>query len=175
MNAKTLAADFHETLNVWRDAVDKYTPQQFAKQPAEDSWSIGQVCAHLIGSTERIFAAIRLCLRSADNANMPKTDAGEKAFKTQILSETKVRAPRASVQFPESPDSRTVHTSLDRLEKEFIELSGRVEMADSTGKQKHPVLGYLTAEEWLKSIDMHFRHHLKQKADIDQFLNSEVI
>jgi hypothetical protein len=39
-------------------------------------------------------------------------------------------------------------------------------------KTKHPGFHYLNAIEWLQFIEMHFRHHLKQKKRIDKYLNS---
>jgi hypothetical protein len=38
------------------------------------------------------------------------------------------------------------------------------------GKTKHPGLHYFNADEWLQFADMHFRHHVKQKKKIDDFL-----
>jgi hypothetical protein len=41
------------------------------------------------------------------------------------------------------------------------------------GKTKHPGLGYFSAHEWLQFADMHFRHHLRQKKRIDDFLERQ--
>ena len=41
------------------------------------------------------------------------------------------------------------------------------------GKTKHPGLGYFSAEEWLQFAEMHFRHHLRQKKRIDEFLKMD--
>jgi hypothetical protein len=42
----------------------------------------------------------------------------------------------------------------------------------STGKSRHPGLGYFNAGEWLRFIEMHMRHHLRQKERIDAFLKT---
>jgi hypothetical protein len=54
--------------------------------------------------------------------------------------------------------------SLDELEKKF---AGSF---DPEARKKHPLLGPLNALEWLRNIDLHFRHHLRQKARIDRYL-----
>jgi hypothetical protein len=42
--------------------------------------------------------------------------------------------------------------------------------ADARGKSKHPGLGYFTAQEWFQYVEMHMRHHLRQKARLDTYL-----
>ena len=42
---------------------------------------------------------------------------------------------------------------------------------DRKGKTAHPGFSYLNASEWYRLIPMHFKHHLRQKENIDTFLN----
>lgn len=69
--------------------------------------------------------------------------------------------------------------SKDTLMEEFVML--RRQMNDAAhlittsrfhGKSKHPGLNYFSADEWIQFADMHMRHHLRQKARIDEFLTS---
>lgn len=174
MTASEISNNFTHTLAIWKKAPDSYSDAHFALQPAADNWSVGQVCQHLIGSTRRIFVVIRECLAGAANEQESKTEAGRRAFATNILSETKVKMPLAVQATPEQPKSREqVKQELEEIEKNFLHLCDMVSKNPTTGKEKHPVLGYLTAAEWLQSVEMHFRHHLKQKEEIDIFLKQQ--
>ncbi|HWY36373.1 MAG TPA: hypothetical protein VNX68_17140, partial [Nitrosopumilaceae archaeon] len=56
------------------------------------------------------------------------------------------------------------------IKNKFSKLSDEVGKSKSKGKEKHPVLGFLSAKEWLQAVEMHFRHHIQQKERIDIFL-----
>lgn len=174
MTISEIRANFARTLATWKEAVDSYNDTDFALAPAAGSWSAGQVCQHLIGSTRRIFVVIRKCQSGPANEHEVKTEAGERAFATNILSETKVKMPLAVQATPEQPESRAwVKKEFKEIEENFNHLCDLVSQSISTGKEKHPVLGYLNAGEWLQSVEMHFRHHLKQKEEIDAFLRQQ--
>ena len=49
-----------------------------------------------------------------------------------------------------------------------------VENSNPKIKVEHPGFSYLNAKEWYQLIEMHFRHHQRQKKELDQFLNSGV-
>jgi hypothetical protein len=57
-----------------------------------------------------------------------------------------------------------------QLKEKLISLIKRVEHCGSTGKTKHPGLGYFDAREWLGFAEMHMRHHIRQKERIEQCL-----
>jgi hypothetical protein len=46
-------------------------------------------------------------------------------------------------------------------------LIGAVESDLGTYKTQHPALGMLNAKEWFHSLEMHSRHHLNQKAELE--------
>lgn len=55
---------------------------------------------------------------------------------------------------------------MELLNRDITQLS----KADLKYKVKHPVHGFLNAIEWYKQVEMHFRHHQKQKERIEDFL-----
>lgn len=175
MTTEEINNDFIKIVDVWEKALDNYTDNLFALRPDEESWSIGQVCEHLIESTKRIFVVIEKCTLGNRNSDGIKTEAGEKAFRTNILSETKVKMPVRIQKSPQQPESKLyVRKEFEKMKTSFAFLANKVSENKYTGKEQHPILGYLNAIEWLQMLEMHFRHHLKQKENIDAFLKSHV-
>lgn len=173
MTTEQINQNFIKTVDVWKKALDNYTDNLFALRPDEESWAVGQVCQHLISSTKRIFIVIEKCMASDANEKEQKTDAGHKAIAINVLSEVKVKVPVAIQGIPQQPESKQiVRDEFEQLKNRFTELAGVVNKSTSKGKEKHPVLGFMDAKEWLQTIEMHFRHHLKQKESIDAFLKS---
>jgi hypothetical protein len=50
------------------------------------------------------------------------------------------------------------------------ETEQKLSSASEIPKTAHPAFGFLNAREWFHLIEMHFRHHLRQKKRLDRFL-----
>ncbi|MGN7454145.1 hypothetical protein ACTHPH_04900 [Paenibacillus pasadenensis] len=88
----------------------------------------------------------------------------------------RVRLPEE--QFPPPSNSR----SRDELQQGLEELAGRIPAAGGSdgdigaapgGRIEHGWFGWLDAREWLELAGMHFRHHLRQQRELEQFLSKE--
>lgn len=77
MNASTILSRFETVLSTWEQSLDNFSEADFARQPAADAWSIGQVYQHLIGSAQRYhLKQMEVCMASDDNARASKTMPG---------------------------------------------------------------------------------------------------
>ncbi|MDQ0430163.1 MULTISPECIES: hypothetical protein [Caryophanaceae] len=45
---------------------------------------------------------------------------------------------------------------------------------DPNHKVEHGGFGWLNAKEWHKLVDMHFRHHLRQKEELESYLKEGI-
>jgi sugar-specific transcriptional regulator TrmB len=171
MTIDEIKNSFNNSVDTWKAAAENYSEQLFAQKPAEDAWSIGQVCEHLTASTKRAFVVIDKCLSGNANENEQKTEAGERAISSNVLSPVKVTVPSHKETPPAQPENKqAVKDALEEVRKNFMIVAEKIKSSKATGKEKHPVLGFMNAHEWLHTIDMHLRHHLKQKEGIDAFL-----
>ena len=71
---------------------------------------------------------------------------------------------------PESP--MKVKDSFYRFFKVMQKTAKEIDASNLKYKTLHPTLGMLNALEWFKLIDMHFKHHLRQKARFDKHIRS---
>jgi hypothetical protein len=173
MTIEEIKSSFDHTIDTWKAATENYSEQLFAQKPAEDAWSVGQISEHLISSSRRIFIVIDKCLSGNANENEQKTEAGETAARSNVLSPVKVAVPAHKEAPPAQPENiRVVKDAFEEIRKNFMLMAEKVKASHATGKEKHPVLGFLNAHEWLHTIDMHWRHHLKQKESVDAFLKA---
>jgi hypothetical protein len=171
MTVDEIKSSFNETVNTWQKITREYSEQLFKLQPSADAWSVGQVCEHLIESTKRVFAIIDKCLEGNTNENEQKTEIGEMVIKSNILPDRKVQVPSHKENPPLQPESTlAVNIIFEELRERFMLVTLKIKASKGTGKEKHTVFGYLNAQEWLQSIDMHWRHHLKQQQSIDILL-----
>ena len=61
-------------------------------------------------------------------------------------------------------------TGLEKLIKIMRETEQKLSGASENSKTAHPGFGFLNTREWFHLIEMHFRHHLRQKKRLDRFL-----
>jgi len=163
---------FEKTARLWLVALNDYTDERFARQP-EGQWSIGQVYYHLVTGTERFhLRACRKCLEHrAEIVEGGKTLPGKIVFLLGSFPPAKIRVPPSDDYTPKQPQSRAeMREGLLKLIETMRALAPQIDHAPPAQKCKHPALGMLNAEEWYGLIEMHFRHHLRQKKRLDKFL-----
>lgn len=165
---------FESTVAIWRDALDSYSDDGFASKPSDDAWSIGQVYYHLIVGTNVFHLQhIATCLDGkGTEMKGGKTLPGRIVFLIGGFPPNRVRIAPSERYTPKQPSSREeMKSGLQNLEAAMRTMAGRLESASSTMKSRHPALGFLNAMEWYSLIEMHFRHHLRQKKRLDHFLS----
>jgi hypothetical protein len=169
----TLFYQFEKTARLWLVSLNDYTEEQFARQPSEAQWSIGQVYYHLVVGTENFhLRACRKCLEHGGEViEGGKTIPGKIVFLFGSFLPVKIHVPPSAEYTPKQPASRAeMREGLLKLIETMRALAPQLTHASPVQKWKHPALGMLTAVEWYRLIEIHFRHHLRQKARLDKFL-----
>ncbi len=165
-----------QLIDRWQQALDGYEFEQLLKKPEPDSWSLGQVYMHLIQATlDFQLKAIERCLQSDANCKKRKNFKGFLIFHLiGGFPPVKIKTPSSREYTPKQPESKEEITKgMEKSKKELADILPRLEREDQGGKVAHPALSFLQAKEWFQLIEMHFRHHLRQKAELDQFLAKE--
>jgi hypothetical protein len=164
---------FEKTARFWLVSLNDYTDAQFARKPSETQWSIGQVYYHLVVGTENFhLRACRRCIEHRGEVTEGgKTLAGKIVFLLGSFLPVKIHVPPSPEYTPKQPQSRAeMQEGLRKLIETMRALAPEVDGASLVQKWKHPALGMLNAEEWYRLIEIHFRHHLRQKKRLDKFL-----
>ncbi|MBC7452090.1 MAG: DinB family protein [Cytophagales bacterium] len=153
----------------WLKELDFYGKNQFKRKLTDKSWSVGQIYDHLLIYTQEVHLRnIQLCLNSKEVA--PKKEG--KTFKGLIHFTYKgyfpIKYKCDPYMEPEQPlSAEKVKDDFYRFLKLLYKTAKDIDYKKPTGKVKHPTFGYLSAEEWFQLIEMHFRHHLRQKNKMD--------
>jgi hypothetical protein len=176
MQAEKVYKKFLDTAKYYLKELDFYGKNQFKYKPTEQDWSIGQLYDHLINGTYAYhLKQIENCLQKEGGA-----EKGEKKFKGKMLfflksfPNMRIKGVPATAYTPTQPESPVkVKDELYRFIKVMQQASKNIDAAaGSQYKVLHPSLGMMSAEEWYMLIEMHFRHHLKQKSRLDEIVRS---
>jgi hypothetical protein len=173
MQSTKALAKFSEVLDTWERALINYSETDFLKKPSDDAWSIGQVYHHLIKATIGFhLPQVEICLKNVENTHESKMMPGRVSYFLGSIPPIKVKVPPTPEYTPPQPESIAwVKVKLNELRPKMAKMAALLaESQGKTGKTKHPGFGYLDANEWFQLVEMHFRHHLRQKARLDKFL-----
>lgn len=172
MNIQKHLSQFEKVWAIYNDALNMYSDEEFALKPADDEWSIGQMYQHLIGSLHLFHAKqVEACLASNENEDKSKTMPGRISYFLGSMPPIKIKVPASPQYTPPQPASvQNIKEKMPVALEKVRELAQRLQTETSKGKTKHPAFGYVNAAEWFAMIDMHYRHHLRQKGRLDKFL-----
>jgi hypothetical protein len=170
---QSILLQFEKTARFWISSLDQYTEEQFAKKPDADSWSIGQVYNHLIVSA-RLYQLQQaaLCLEGKQTEQKAgKKLPGKVIYFLGNIPPARVKVPASDTYTPKQPPNiESMRTGLEKLILIMRETEKKLSSVSEISKTFHPAFGYLNAREWFQLIEMHFRHHLRQKKRLDNFL-----
>lgn len=172
LDTKVILKRFEQVATYYIEELSEYSVDEFTRKPSEDEWSLGQMYNHLIKSTLHLqLKAIKQCVNGTTSDDGKKTEIGESIFKEGKFPPIRLKGPDTPDFTPPNPTGKEeVKEGLLQIIEEMQEIESKLSDIPASQKVQHRRMGYLNAEEYFQLIDMHFRHHLRQKERIDQFL-----
>ncbi|MBI5370832.1 MAG: DinB family protein [Sphingobacteriales bacterium] len=165
-------SNFNDTIDTWISALQHYSFDVLLISPGTGSWSLGQVFMHLLRDSNYYAGQIEYCLTHPENPEGQMNEFAKTLFANNAFPDEKIKGDPASSGEMEMPASKAdLIIQLNRLKAQLNYLNNKIAGSTSSGKTRHPGLGYFNAREWLQFADMHLRHHLRQKKRIEEALN----
>lgn len=164
-----------EVLSIFKNELSRYTLEQLRHVPGEEVWSIGQMYDHIILVAHEYLDNVEMCATAHRAQSLGKTSKGEQLFKDGGFPPIKIRLPDEMNAPPNNSDSKEelegrMEEVIERLEYWESKLSS----IDPKNKVKHGGFGWLNALEWYELVEMHTRHHLRQKEELESYLKAEL-
>lgn len=152
-----------ESNNQLVDEVKALNYEHLNAKPAQDKWSISQICHHLYLSENLFAKAIENGLKDKDYESVPHKPIHMVSDRTK-----KFQSPENAKPTEEPFD---VENMLDLLTKSRRNLLNALRAIDdktilSKKAEKHPVFGELSLEQWIELLYLHEQRHIEQIKDI---------
>jgi DinB superfamily len=166
--------DINEVLEIYKSSLEKYSDTVFEYKHNEDTWSLGQMYEHIFGSSQKFFLAnTKRCLEQRNGQ-----EGGEVNEKGKQLMAAGA-FPNIKIKVPEAVKSEIIANTkvsyFDAIEAVKTSANSMVDALRSdagTYRIAHPVFGFLNANEWFLNLEMHNRHHIKQKTELEALANA---
>lgn len=162
--------DFNHTIDIWIKELEQSTFIRICTKPSPTSWSLGQVCMHLIDETNHYLKQIHICLSTNDNVSEEMSPDAKTMFHNNSFPDEVIDGPPTNSDTPQPDSKEELLRCIMKLKEEINNVETLISTSSFKGKTKHPGLNYFNANEWFQFAEMHFRHHLRQKKRIDEFL-----
>ena len=158
-------------LAICRSGLHRYSMQQLRHVPAPGVWSLGQLYNHLVLTALDYLDKVEMCTAAEEEPTLGKTEAGEQLFRLGGFPPVKIKLPDGPENSPSNSDTQEeLLQGLDRVVSRMKEWEEKLETESPNRKIKHDGFGWLNAREWFGLVDMHFRHHLRQKSELEREL-----
>ncbi|MBH5318439.1 DinB family protein [Paenibacillus sp. GSMTC-2017] len=146
-----------------------YSLEKLRYKSGPEVWSLGQMYDHLILTALDYFEQVETCASATVEQPLGKTEAGEFIFKTGGFPPIKIKLPEGPENSPSNLESiEDLTGGLDQVLQKIGELETSVNQINPNFKVKHDGFGWLNGQEWFALVGMHFRHHLRQKSELEQ-------
>lgn len=168
MNALKVYQAIGNVVASYNQKLDAIAEDVFVTQPPIGGWSYSEVYSH-------IFDASLLSLMALQKAANGEGDKGATPFAVRLILFLGFLPPMMKFKVPNRMAGR-VKKITKMAARQFIvdfELQltknyPKVTSAVANSKVKHPKMGYLDAKQWLRFIEIHLKHHLKQIERIEK-------
>ncbi|MDR0270412.1 DinB family protein [Paenibacillus sp.] len=174
MNTQEIVQKLDSITEHYLKELDCFSMEELTRKPGEEEWSLGQMYMHLINASLYMHLRnVRACAESAEGVitGGEKSERGEVVYLNQEFPNIQVRVPASSGYTPPQPASKEqIREGLQSVLIKMKETEPLVHSASPQNKLVHPGFGALNAAEWFMLVEMHYRHHLRQKERLESFL-----
>lgn len=174
MSLKTDRSKIEEQLNIYRERLDVYTDTDYFLTPAEDVWCYAEVYSHILQATYQSLLAAEQC---ANGSGKFSSDGvmfiGRLILFTGMLPPGKYKAPKKLAALTNKMSKEDARNLLIRTRKKLESLMPMISKANPNIRIKHPRIGMLNAEEWLRFTYIHLKHHVHQLNRISKMLHKK--
>jgi len=174
MNTQETIRGMENITHYYMKELERFSMEELCRKPGEAEWSLGQMYMHLIRASLHLHLRnVRACAESAEGVvtDGMKSERGEAAFLNREFPNMRIQVPPSPAYTPPQPSSKEqISGGLRSVLDQMIAAEPLVHMAPPQNKLVHPGFGALNAAEWFMLVEMHYRHHLRQKERLERFL-----
>lgn len=163
MELKEIYQNLKETRDELLGILKGLNQNQLYMKKDSDSWSIGQICQHLIKTEELYVVAIMRGLKSQEDSLIEK-----KPLDFLLDRSKRLVAPDMAKPTDEILEYQEIVERLNNSREKLYKILNSVEDPSILSRRHfiHPVFKEMLLIEWVKSVYLHEQRHIKQIHEI---------
>jgi len=150
---------------------ERYSLEELTTLPESGGWSLSQLYDHLVLAALDYLDNVEKCAAAEEEQPLGKTDFGENLYRIGGFPPIRIKLPDGFAGAPDnSGDKERIRQGLGRISARMAQWETKLDAVNPNLKVQHGGFGWLNAREWLALVGIHFRHHLRQKAELERML-----
>jgi hypothetical protein len=155
---------------LYKSSLLTYNDHDFNFKSSPDVWSLAQMYEHICSASKKFFLAnTKRCLENRNGQiGGNRNAAGDNVFKYGGFPPIKIKVPPGiDAQAIVGKPLNAYLTEIDEILESAKNMIEPLNLDSGEYKILHPVLGWLHALEWFQNLEMHTRHHFRQKEELE--------
>ncbi|MFD0940634.1 DUF1569 domain-containing protein [Pedobacter boryungensis] len=140
----------------------------FVIAPPIGGWTYSEVYSHIFDSSLLSLIALNNCIKGEGEIKPTYFTVKMILFFGALPPGKKYKVPKRLAERVKKINLMAAEQFIVDFELQLAKVYPLIGNADLKIKVQHPRLGYLNAKQWLKFIEIHLNHHLKQLARIEK-------
>jgi hypothetical protein len=168
MNSSRSYQSIAKIVAAYKTRLSAMGEDDFVVTPPIGGWSYSEVYVHIFDSSS-------LSLMATQNAIKGMGKDEPTHFAVKMILFFGMLPPGKRYKVPSKLSARVKKINLQEaaqfistFERELEAVYPLLKSADPRMKIRHPRLGFLNAKQWMRFIEIHLKHHLKQIARIEK-------
>lgn len=145
--------------------------EEFTLTPPIGGWSYSEVYSHIFDASLLSLMALNNCINGEGEIKPTAFGAKVVLFFGALPPGKKYKVPTKLAERVKKISPMAAQQFITDFEMQLAKVYPQINAANQKIKTKHPRLGYLNAKQWLRFIEVHLNHHLKQLKRISNSFN----
>lgn len=161
MSIKSRTNSILHALDKYIDFISTMSDQEFQLTPQDRVWSFSEVYSHILHANTGSLIAVERCVHGN------KSERGPLSFPAWLVLlfgriPSGRKAPANIASLTEKMTTEDARNALLKFRQRLLDQVSPIARAPADQKIRHPRLGLLNAKQWLRFIEIHTLHHLRQ-------------
>lgn len=168
MNIARVHRSINKIVAAYKQKLSTFKEANFQLTPPMGGWSYSEVYSHIFDASLLSFMALNNCIRNEGEDKPTAFGVKLVLFFGQLPPGKRYKVPKRMADRVKLISMANAQQFITDFELQLAKLYPQVANANPKSKIKHPRMGYLNAKQWLRFIEVHLSHHLKQLKRIER-------
>ncbi|WP_299189290.1 hypothetical protein [uncultured Aquimarina sp.] len=165
----------------WYTDLQNYNQDELYHKPAPNQWCLAELFDHIIRvATTYQLPNFQKCIENSIKKGKPKNSAAYLIFNLNIIPSRTIKMESFPTKIvsdftPEILKRETLENKFKEFITEALSQEPLIKHFDKKIKHSHPFFGMINAAEWFSLIEIHMRHHERQKKRLEVITNKKAL
>lgn len=168
MNTVKIISSIQQVVQNYKSRLASIDDSKFQQSREDGSWSYSEVYQHIFDLSILSLTELDKCLSGDGKSRKTHWIARLILYFGRFPPAMKFKVPKPLAPRVKKISSAQASGMIDKFLKQLEPYGTKIVLSNPDVKTAHPRLGYLNATQWLRFIEIHLKHHLKQLDRIDK-------